>query len=281
MRRAAPSRTSRRGSGGFALIIVLWTLVLIAFITAHLVATGRTEIHIAGNLADNAGAGAAADGAISQTIFDLLAPDRRQRRRLDGAAHTLEIGDCRVTVRVYDEAGRINPNLASPALLEALLRVTGTAPENARRLAVAIDEWVGASGAARTQAALTAEYRAAGRDYAPLAEPLETIGELRRVLGMTPTLFAAIAPHLSLFAPAVPILQDADPIVRAAVAAITKSDPGQLAATPAQPDDFTARIQAIAQGPGNARAARLAIVRILPASGRYTTLAWGDDARMQ
>ena len=39
-----------RDCGGFALIIVLWTLVLIAFIVAHITASGRTEVRIAGNL---------------------------------------------------------------------------------------------------------------------------------------------------------------------------------------------------------------------------------------
>src|SRR5215472_19319159 len=98
----------RRRSRGFALLIVLWTLVLIAFIVAHITAAGRTEIRIADNLVDNAVARAAADGAISAAIFNLSNPRPEQRWRLDGAPHRLAVGDSRVALRLEDEASRIN-----------------------------------------------------------------------------------------------------------------------------------------------------------------------------
>jgi general secretion pathway protein K len=101
---------------------VLWTLVLIAFIFAQLTASGRTEIRIAGNLVANAQAEAALGGAVFQTVFNLSDASQERRWPLDGTARELAIGDSRVTVRIEDEAARINPNLASPALLEALLR---------------------------------------------------------------------------------------------------------------------------------------------------------------
>src|SRR6266700_789969 len=75
---------------GFALLIVLWVLVLIAFLTAHVTATGRTEIRIAGNLAANAAAQAAADGAIYQSIFNLLDPRQDERWPLDGRRHEVQ-----------------------------------------------------------------------------------------------------------------------------------------------------------------------------------------------
>jgi hypothetical protein len=52
------------------------------------------------------------------------------------------IGNSRVLVRLEDEAWWINPNSASPALLEALMRATGSDPESARRQAGAIGEWL-------------------------------------------------------------------------------------------------------------------------------------------
>src|ERR1700746_2771584 len=69
---------------GFALIIVLWTLVLIGFIIAHVTASGRTEIRIASNLVANSASQAAADGAIFETIFNLLDPQPERRWRVDG-----------------------------------------------------------------------------------------------------------------------------------------------------------------------------------------------------
>jgi len=91
-----PSREVRRRNGCFALVIVLWTLVLIAFIVAHITASGRTEIRIAGNLVANAAAEAAADGAIFAAIFNLTEPKSDQRWPIDGTARELAIGNSRV-----------------------------------------------------------------------------------------------------------------------------------------------------------------------------------------
>jgi len=54
----------RQQTDGFALIIVLWTLVLISFVFAQIAASGRTEIRVASNLVADGVASAAADGAI-------------------------------------------------------------------------------------------------------------------------------------------------------------------------------------------------------------------------
>jgi hypothetical protein len=69
---------------GFALIVVLWTLVLIAFIVAHVTASGRTEVRIANNLAAHAVAMTAADGAIYEATFNLSDPRPDQRWPVDG-----------------------------------------------------------------------------------------------------------------------------------------------------------------------------------------------------
>src|SRR5450759_2558412 len=271
-----PVRTDCRRSGGFALIIVLWTLVLIAFIFAQLTSSGRTEIRIAGNLVANAQAEAALDGAVFQTIFNLSDASPERRWSLDGTARELAVGDSRVSVRIEDEAARINPNLASPTLLEALLRAAGSDRESAQRLVAAIREWIGAPLAVRPKDAVSADYRAAGLDYEPPGAPLETIGELGRVLGMTPAVLAAIRPHLSLFGPPQPDASHADPVVAAILAAGAPGNP--IAASPRNPqapDVVTARITADADGPGNARVRHVAVVRIgqmLP--GGYAILAW-------
>lgn len=264
-------------SGGFALILVLWTLVLIAFITAQLVGTGRVETAIARNLVAEAAIGAAADGAVNQAIFGLLDPRPETGWALDGSVHALEIGGFRVDVQVQDEAGRINPNLASPALLEGLLRVTGADAENARQLSRAVGEWVGVAMTPERVKAALEDYRAAGLDHGPPAEPMETLDELQRVQGVTPSVYAAIRPHLSLFAPASPALAHADPVVRAAVALSGGGRPtGQAAPNPSARGVVTARISVIAKAP-SASATRTAIVRIESPAQKYTVLAWHGE----
>ena len=268
-----------RRSGGFALLIVLWTLVLIAFIVARMTASGRTEIRIAENLRADAAAKAADDGAIYSAIFNQLDPNPDGRWPLNGPPRELTIGSSRVMVQLEDEAGRINPSTASPALLEALLRTTGSDAESARRLAVAIGDWVGAAAVApgaRPQNAVSADYRAAGLDYGPPGEPFETLDELGRVLGMTPAVLAAIRPHLTLFGPAQPNAQTADPVVAAALAATQQGPQALVPGNQPPPDMLLVRITATAFGPSNARVSKSAIVRVgTMLLGGYVVLAWG------
>jgi general secretion pathway protein K len=278
-RRFPPGSAECRRNGGFALIIVLWTLVLIGFIVAHLTASGRTEIRIAGNLVANSASQAAADGAIFETIFNLSDPNPEQRWPVDGTPRQVAVGGIQVILRIQDEASWINPSTASPALIEALLRVIGSDPETARRIATAISEWVGSAAAPRPQEALLADYRAAGLDYGPPGAPFETLGELSRVLGMTPAVLLAIRPHLTLFGPQEPNPATTDPVVAAALA--MTSTAGQPVVQPgpaAVPDALMVRITALAAGPGNARVTRTAVVRTavtLPQG--YAVLAWGSS----
>jgi general secretion pathway protein K len=278
-RRFPPRSAESRRNGGFALIIVLWTLVLIGFIVAHLTASGRTEIRIAGNLEANSASQAAADGAIFEAIFNLSDPQPEQRWPVDGAPRQVTVGGSRVILRIEDEASWINPSAASPALLEALLRVTGSDPETARRIATAISEWVGSAATPRPQEAVVADYRAAGLDYGPPSAPIETLGELGRVLGMTPNVLLAIRPHLTMFGPSDPNPATTDPVVAAALALSSKTgQPVVQQGLTAQPDALTVRITALAAGPANARVTRTAVVRTGATSPQgYTVLAWGNS----
>jgi general secretion pathway protein K len=276
-RRFSSSPADYRRHGGFTLIIVLWTLVLIAFIVAHLTASGRTEIRIAGNLVSNSVAHAAADGAIFEAIFNLSDPRPETRWAIDGSPRKVGIGNSEVALRLEDEASRINPSSASPALLEALLRVSGSDAETARRLAAAIGDWVGSAANPRPQNTVIAEYRAAGLDYGPPGGPLESLDELDRVLDMTPATLVAIRPHLTLFGPPEPNPATTDPVVAAALALLPRTGPAALTASQIPAEALTVRITASASGPGTARVTRSAIVRTGASVPQgYAVLAWGS-----
>jgi general secretion pathway protein K len=271
--RGQPSR-DRFASRGFALIIVLWTLVLIGFITSHILAAARIETKIAGNLVANAAAEAAAEGAVYQAIFGLLDPHSEASWTIGEPARELAIGDYRVTVQVRDEAARINPNLAPPLLLEALLQAAGADAVGARRLAAAIKEWIGASTIS-PETVLEA-YRAAGLDYGPPSEPMQTLDELRHVLGMTPEIYEAIRPHLSLFAPAEPDPAQADAVIAAAVAAANRGGARAAPVLPGAGNSVAVRIVTEAES-ATARARHTAIVRLELRARSYTMLAWDDE----
>ncbi len=276
MQSRVPTETAR--DGGFALVIVLWTLVLIAFLVARLSTAGSVEIQIAANLAANAAAQTAADGAIFQAIFNLSTAVANDDRTLDEAPREIQIGRNRVTLLVENEAARINPNLASPALMEGLLRVFGGDREQSAMLAGRIAEWVGKPVDLSNPA--YAKDQAFGVAYRPPRSPLQSLDELARVRGMTPALFTLLRPHLTLFGPSNPDTTAADPEVAAAIGISSQvtANPGAAAAPPSE--GLTVRIHVSAKGPDNALLTRTAVVRIgSRLANGYSVLAWnsGDE----
>ena len=250
---------------GFALLIVLFVLVLLGFLITQFLGAARTELTITGNLRGAAMAGAAADGGVSRAIVDLADGTAIAPRRIGASA---------VVVSVRGIAGRINPNAAPPALLAALLRVAGAGPAQAQEIADAIVAWRSPAASPAAQAALDARYRATGHPSGPNGTGFTAVSDLTGVIGMTPRLYDAIAPHLSLFAPPLPDAASADPIVRAALRlAGPITLPGGAVEGPR-----IVEIAASATGPGRAIARRCAVVRLSPSNIEtpFRILSWRD-----
>jgi general secretion pathway protein K len=210
---------------GFALIIVLWSLALLALLGTHVLATSRQESQLARNLRDAAVLEEAANGAVQQAIFNVLDSSSRHWNP-DGTVHTMRVGQAAVAVRIDDEADRVNPNIASVQLLQALLVQVGADPVTSATVAASIAEWRLASGAPGRPSATAARYAAAGRDYAPSGAPFESLDELGAVLGMTPNLLARLRPHMTVFTDSDPDAATHDMVVAQALAAVGQRDAG-------------------------------------------------------
>ena len=263
---------------GFALVIVLWTLVLLSFLVTHMVTTGRTGTRIAANLVANAEAEAQADGAIMETIFRLV-DGSDGRWTIDGGPHLLNLRHATATVTIAPESGKVNPNAASIELIAALLVSCGAEPGQASALAAAILEWRETGDRPRLGGAKLPQYRAAGLDYAPPNAPFETLDEMQRVLGMTPELFRRLKPHLSLYQPVDPDPRLADPIVAAALKSLpVKNRPPDYDGLVTRTVSITAQVTTDSGG----HFLRHAIVRLeRPGAGTYAILAWDTDAGPQ
>ena len=261
-----------RPDSGFALLFVLWTLVPLSLLFVMLAATARSDAQLTANLRGAAEIEAVADGAIYTAIFDLL---RRGGATRDSpsANNPPAIGrlsGADVGVAVIDQSGLVNPNIASPDLLGALLARLGADPGQAYRIAEAVADWRAPGRRAARRGVKAAQYQAAGLSYGPPGTPFETVAELGDVLGMTPALLAALAPHLTLYSDSDPDPALADPVVRAALRDLGLGE----RADPAVSRTF--RITATAQRPAGARASRSAVVRIGPSpNGRgWSVLTW-------
>jgi general secretion pathway protein K len=207
--RGGPSPASgprHNAERGFALLIVLWTLTLLTMLTSGLAASGRGEVKLAENLRGAAVAGAAADGAVQEAIFRLVAGQWKP----GPMPHQLRLGDAIVMVRMQDEADLVNPNNAPIPLFAALLREVGADARTALTLAGAVNAFRDAGGADRSP------YVAAGLPYGPALRDFRDVAELRLVAGMPAALYARLAPHLSVWKGPLVVPDAADPVVAAA-----------------------------------------------------------------
>jgi general secretion pathway protein K len=186
---------------GIALIAVLWLTTLLTVIASGFAFSMRGEALAARNALSYAKARAAADGAIERTAFELQRPrNLAEAWAADGEPHKWQEGDAAITSVAVDESAKIDINSATDVLLKGLLQnIGGLDAEAAQRLLEAIADWRDADDLRRPNGAEEPEYRAAGLKYRPSNAPFDTIGELRRVLGMSPAIFARIADSITVY----------------------------------------------------------------------------------
>ena len=264
-------RTHDRKQAGFALLIVLWSLVLLSFILAHVLSAGSSEVELARNLRAAAEAEPVADAAVQNTIFRLLDPSP-QHWPLQGL-HTITLTGGVARVRIEDVAGKINPNTADDTMLDAALTLCGVSGSAAGHVAQAIMAWrAPASPGDQPDAGYE------GLGYAPPGAPFETNDEIGLVVGMTPALRACLLPHVSVFQEDdTPSRRAADPFVLQALTLVAEQTGADNILTGDEASgDPTVTITAAAIGRGGGRFTRRATIRLVPGRhGRpFRVLSW-------
>jgi general secretion pathway protein K len=178
---------------GFALVLVLWALLLLSVLGGSFLVEARTTRIVADTAAVQLQGRLMSDGAINRAIMALLDVRDPLRLSLDGSTRVIRLFDHDIRLRVESESGKANLNAAPLSLLAALFRGADVPPGDADALAARVAAWrTPASENARSNEA--ALYRQAGRAYRPRFGPFRSVGELRLVLGMTDALQAAMAP---------------------------------------------------------------------------------------
>ena len=245
---------------------MLWSVVFLALLATGITAAGRSDVLLATNVRHAAAAEAAADGGIAAAVFHVTDasaqawPADDQPRQIAFAGYTLRL-------RIADESRKVNPNLATSALLTALLVASGADQTRAASITQAIGQW----HAADTHDAVVAQYRAAGMPAAPTGFPFRSLDELGLVMGMTPEILARFRPHLSVFAEGLVDFPAADPVVRQAVLSLGTGAPQPSTVRPTVID-----VTADAQSRDGSRFIRHAVVALgADQTGRpFRTLLW-------
>ena len=144
---------------GFALIAVLWMLVLISALAVGAVTTSHTETRLATNVVAAAQARHLADGGILVGAKQLV-ESKDQARCLDGRRFSsVTLDQSEVVIWVHDEAGKVDLNQAAQPLLRGLFSAAGIDPQAADALADAVLDWRDGDHEVRPHGAEDSDYR--------------------------------------------------------------------------------------------------------------------------
>jgi general secretion pathway protein K len=264
---------------GFALLIVLWTMALLALLGAQVTGGGRAETRLAAALRGGAQLQEAADGAIYETIWHML--DGGGDYWAPGAMiRVLDEPSGRVMVRVTDQRGKMDVNQVPPGYLQALFSILGADRDTATNVANAVTDWRSQQPAGGSpDSPLEQQYKSAGRVWGPAGAEFQRLDDIQLVIGMTPQLAQAAKPYLTLALEQGPWLKYASPIVLAAMAK-AKHEAG-LTVEDADPrGPVVLQIEARASGPNGAAFTRRVLFRLdgtlSGPAWRYRILAWDD-----
>ena len=185
---------------GAALLLVMWLVALLASLIGAFALTARIERLQERVLSRGAVAGEAARAGLEWSLVQIDNPDARQRWIPDGRTYHWHYDGIPVDVQIQDEQGKVDINAADPQLLTALFQALGVEHDAATRVASAIVDWRDADSLTQPQGgAEDPEYASAGLPYGAKDAPFETVAEVEQVLGMTPALYAKVAPYLTVF----------------------------------------------------------------------------------
>lgn len=187
------------GERGVALVIVLWTVMLLTVIAGNFVFAMRTETLVVRNAVSAAQAEAMANGAVHRALYETFKPTVDANTwKADGREWQWEKDGTKIKIVMMDESGLIDINTSSDALLRGLLISVGVDAAKAAQLLDAILDWRDEDSLSHPNGAESDAYQAAGLKYGPANAPFEVLEQLQQVLGMTPDIYLRIAPLITV-----------------------------------------------------------------------------------
>jgi|SRR5687768_4718658 general secretion pathway protein K len=213
------ARTAAANQRGLALLMVLWTLMLLSMLAVGFAQQTRLELQRVGNVIGDAKASANLQAGLSLGIAALLDSARTPGWIHDGSPHELAVDGKRLTVAIQDANGCLDLNKAESAQLQALLRAIGLKADDARALAAAIVDWRDSDSFTTPNGAEMSAYMDAGAAVGPANRPFLSVAELSGVLGMTPEIADRLSPLVTILASGQEVnpLTAPEPILRATV----------------------------------------------------------------
>lgn len=198
--RVIARRTRASRVDGAALLLVLWLIALLTAVVGAFAMIARVEYLQGRTLSQGVVADQAARAGLEYAMTRVVDLDPTRQWLPDGREYTWRFGEADVTIMIVDESGKVDINGADLELLAGLMQAMTIERAPARKIAAAILDWRDPDSLTQIEGgAEDADYNTAERPYGAKDAPFETVAELQLVLGMTPELFAKLAPHLTVY----------------------------------------------------------------------------------
>lgn len=180
---------------GYALIMVLWVLVLLTISAMTFSMSTRLSTAMVRNFKEETIANYLAMAGYNMTLKALMTDkdvsvdfiDEKGRFYLDKESEPLQedihIPEGEVRVKVEDEEGRININYASETLLRRLFHYSGVDKEKENELIDSLKDWIDPDDAHRLNGAEDEYYEPLG--YSTKNDRIDTIEELNLIKGFS------------------------------------------------------------------------------------------------
>lgn len=183
---------------GFALVAVMFISILLSAVALIFTAAVRSTLRSTATNVEVAKAEALAEAGINLALLNLLTQGSElEPRRPEQLACALPTGGT-VAVRIRDEAGKVDLNMANEELLAALIAGADMPAGKARSLAAALLDFRDEDNDRRESGAETEDYIASGSSSRPKNGPFETIDELWQVIGFGDQLARRLRPYVTI-----------------------------------------------------------------------------------
>jgi len=183
-------RSSLRSQRGAALLLVLWSTVVIAGLAVIVASTVRSDVSLARHHVEEAQARYLAQGAVALGALRLLADTGPVDPVLVGGT-TVVLGGQSIEVAFRDECGKVDLNTAWGDLVRGVIEAH-TARTGLTASAAAVLDWRDPDSVPGPGGAETNDYRAAGRGHGARNGPFDSVAELQQVLGVSAPFMASI-----------------------------------------------------------------------------------------
>lgn len=184
---------------GIALMIVLWTLMLLALLVVAFAQQTRLERQRVDNVIQTAKARSDLQAGLFLGIAGLLESAGASDWMRDGTARPVEFSGAQLEVAIQDANGCLDLNKAELGQILALLQEIGVARDVARSLAAAIVDWRDPDNVLTPNGAELSSYLQAGGAARPGNRPFLSVDELRGVFGMTTGIADRLSPLVTVF----------------------------------------------------------------------------------